>query len=188
MIKKVISICLLFVVAMSFAITSASAEEGQVISINGTQTRFVELFSVEEGKVYLPLRLAFNDFEDQGYSVVVVPSIEKKNIAISVVKVDPVTGETQKGGRGVFINWSDEIIADNEFSNGRLELYEYAKDSNGKNYLPTENYRRPTALVEALRFKYVDEYGGKRTYMSVEDLTNMVQFLIDDANYSIKLK
>lgn len=186
--KRTLLLCLSCIMVMSVMLTSVSAEEGQVISINGTDTKFIELFSVEDGVIYLPLRLAFNDFEDQGYSVQIVPSIEKKNIAISVVKIDPVTGEIDEDRRGVFINWSDEILADAEFSNGRLELYQYAKDANGNNYLPTENYRRPTALSSALLFKDVDSHGGQRTFMSVDDLNNMVQFLIDDSNYAVKLK
>lgn len=186
--KKTLLLCLSALIIFSMMMTSVSAEEGQIISINGTDTKFIELFSVEDGVIYLPLRLAFNDFEDQGYSVQIVPSIEKKNIAISVVKINPETGVVDEDRRGVFINWSDEILADAEFSNGRLELYQYAKDENGNNYLPTDNYRRPTALSSALLFKDVDSNGGKRTFMSIDDLNNMVQFLIDDANYAVKLK
>lgn len=186
--KKTVLICLSCIMVMSVMLTSVYAEEGQIISINGTDTKFIELFSVEDGVIYLPLRLAFNDFQDQGYSVKIAPSIEKKNIAISVIKINPGTGEIDEDRRGVFINWSDEISSDTAFVNGRLELYQYVQDENGNNYLPTENYRRPIALNSALIFKDVDPYGGKRTFMSVEDLNNMVQFLIDDANYDIKLK
>lgn len=186
--KRTLLICLSCIMVMSVMLTSVSAEEGQIISINGTDTKFIELFSVEDGVIYLPLRLAFNDFQDQGYSVRIAPSIEKKNIAISVIKVNPETGEIDEDRRGVFINWSDEIVSDAEFSNGRLELYQYAQDENGNNYLPTDNYRRPITLNSALIFKDVDSNGGKRTFMSVEDLNNMVQFLIDDADYDIKLK
>jgi len=183
--KKTVLLCLSVIMVMSMMMTGVSAEEGQIININGTDTKFIELFSVEDGTIYLPVRLAFNNFEDQGYVVSISPSIEKKNIAIAVVKTDPITNE--KDGRGVYINWSDDVTSDSEFSNGRIELYDYETE-NGVNYLPTENYRRPTALSSALIFKDVDSNGGKRTFMSVDDLNNMVQFLIDDSNYAVKLK
>lgn len=183
--RKTVLFCLSFIVISSMFLTSVSAEEGQIISINGTDTKFVELFSVENGVIYLPVRLAFNNFEDQGYLVQIIPSIEKKNISIAVIKTDPLTND--KDARGVYINWNESVTSDSEFSNGRIELYDYETE-NGVNYLPTENYRRPIALNSELIFKDVDSDGGKRTFMSVEDLNNMVQFLIDDANYDIKLK
>ena len=169
-------------------IINGAAEDGQIININGRETKFIELFKVENGVTYLPIRLAFNDFVDQGFSVQVVPSIAKNNIAISVVRIDPETNEINEDRRGVYINWSTDITGDEEFKNGRLELYQYAKDENGNNYLPTGNYIRPTALNSPIILSYVDDNGGQRAYISTDDLNNMVRFLIDDANYSIKLK
>lgn len=185
---KALSMCVASIMLFSSMMISVAAEDGQSISINGRETKFVELFRVENGVTYLPIRLVFNDFVDQGFSVQVVPSMAKTNIAISVIRIDPETNEVNEDRRGVYINWSADITSDEEFKNGRLELYQYAKDENGNNYLPTENYRRPTALTSPIILSYVDDNGGQRAYMSTDDLNNMVRFLIDDANYSIKLK
>lgn len=186
--KKMILTGLLSAVMIGVSIPNAFAEEAQTISINGTDTSFVEIFKVENGVTYLPIRLAFNNFVDQGYSVSVVPSIEKQNIAISVIRVDQTTGEVDNDRRGVFINWSDEITADESFSFGRLELYKYEKDANGNNFLPTENFQRPVALENKMIFLNVDDNGGQRAFMSLDDLNTMVQFLIDNSDYRVELK
>ena len=184
--KRTILLCVACIMAMSVMLVSVSAEEGQAISINGTDTKFVELFTVENGIIYLPLRLAFNDFVDQGYSVVITPSMTKKNISISIVKVDSVTGEVvDKVRRGVYIGWNEEITQEADFANGRIEFYEYEKVNNLNKLL---TFVRPVALSSALEFKKVDYNGGARTFISVEDLNTIVQFLIDDAAYSVKLK
>lgn len=185
---KALSTCAAGIMIFSSMMANVTAEEGQSISINGRETKFTELFKVENGVTYLPIRLAFNDFVDQGFSVQVVPSMTKSNIAISVTRIDPETNEVNEDRRGLYINWNGDVTGDEEFQNGRLELYQYAKDENGNNYLPTENYRRPIALTSPIILLNVDDNGGQRAYMSTEDLNNMVRFLLDDANYSIKLK
>lgn len=187
--KKMFLFCIIGIMLLSTIVPNVFAESiATSININGTNTSLVELFRVENGVTYLPIRLAFNDFEDQGFSVRVVPSIEKKNIAISVIKIDPVTGLIDPDRRGVYINWADDITSSDEYTYGRLELYQYEQDANGNNYLPTNNYRRPQALNNEIIFSYVDDNGGQRAYMSLEDLNNMVQFLIDDATYTVELK
>lgn len=184
LLKKIISITLSCVVIFSVMLINVSAEEGQFISINGNNTQFVELFSVEDGKIYLPIRLAFNDFVEQGYSVQVVPSLAKENIAISVVKFNPATGEPEEQRKGVFIEWSKNMDL-NKNPYGRFRQYNYIKLPSGKNEAPNAMY---TPLKHELFFKQVNPNGDIRTFMSIDDLNTMVQFLIGDANYSIKLK
>lgn len=188
---KTLALCVASIMLFSSMVISVAAEDGQIISINGRETKFIELFRVENGVTYFPVRLVFNDFEDQGYTVIVNPSMDYQNIRIAVVKTDFSTGEIIDR-RALFVNWADEVTNDDEFKFGRLELYQYEKDystdPNGVNYLPTENYRRPIAMNNPLIFSDVDDNGGQRAFMSTDDINNMVRFLIDDANYSIKLK
>lgn len=182
---RVLFTCMLLITSATIGV---QAEGATTLELNGGEpTQFVEIFRVENGVTYLPIRLAFNDFERQGYTVIVNPSIDYKNIRIAVIKTDTNTG-TIIDRRALFINWADEITNNEGFEYGRLEFYQYDKDDNGNNYLPTENFRRPVAMNNSLIFSDVDDNGGQRTFMSIKDLNNMVQFLIDDANYTVKLK
>ena len=186
--KKILSSCIACMLLIIAFTTGAHAEGATELQLNGGEpTPFVEIFRVENGVTYLPIRLAFNDFEKQGYTVIVNPSIDYQNIRIAVVKTDSASGEIVDR-RALFINWADDVTSDAEFKHGRLEFYQYSKNEQGVNYLPTENFRRPIAMNNSLIFSYVDDNGGQRAFMSVEDLNNMVQFLIDDANYSVTIK
>lgn len=72
---KTLALCVASIMLFGSMAISVAAEDGQSISINGRETKFIELFRVENGVAYFPVRLVFNDFEDQGYTVIVNPSM-----------------------------------------------------------------------------------------------------------------
>ena len=187
--RKIVSICMTSIIMLSIVITTVGATEPPSVNLNGEDVQLIEICRVENGVTYLPIRMFFNTFKDKGFSVQVVPSMSYKNIAISVLRPDPSTGDYNTDRRGIFVRWDDRIVEDERFPQGRIDFHKYIKtQSNGNQDVNDGSYDPFSPISNALIISRIDDNGGQRVYMSVEDLNKIVQFLVDDSTYVVTLK
>lgn len=191
--KRFLSSFLACIMLICCFVTVVSAEDGVVLTVNESEkpTKFVEIFRLENGIGYFPIRQVFNNYNKDGYQVQVDPSMDLKNIRIAVVKTDLNTGVIVDR-RVIFISWTDtskKIAEDNTgivYGNGALKKFTYTKVND---VLTSKTYQGAIPIQKPLIFSSVnDEQGGLRTFVSVDDFNNMLEYLFSNANYSITVK
>ena len=202
-IAVIITLCILIGIAGTcFSVTAMAAE---TINLNNSAVEFTQLMFVEDGEIYFPIRLAFNmnagnlmkdgkvEFssgENPYYSVLVNDFIDEEMINVRIRRKDEA-GNMLGDGRYVKIVWDNasKTEAAENYSVaqpcGMLQLISY-KFVDGKiDWSSLQVQDKP--LNAEIKLVQVDEKGGERLYVSLEDLKLITDFLTDGDDYRVEL-
>lgn len=198
--KRITSVACVCLLASSAMLTNVYADNAAgaavTIGLNSTKAEeaqdFKELLLVNDGTTYLPIRLAFPHFGSKEYEVIISPNIDESNVRIKVYKRGE-NGKMQPQRKVAFIGWLGDID-ENGKVNGRVETISYESDN-----VDNDNYYKDTTpdmhntditrneLKCPLIFKNVDNLGGQRLFVSLDDLKDLVDFLIGDNDYTVEI-
>ena len=188
--KRITSMACICVLALSTLLTNVYADDAATIKLNTADEEqaqgFKELLLVNEGTTYLPIRLAFPYFGSPEYVVRINPNIDESNVRIKVYKKD-AEGNIQPQKSVAFIKWYNDIDASG-MVNGRVTTISYESDNYNDNPSDMNNTDiTRNELKSPLIFKSVDDFGGQRLFVSLDDLKELVNFLIGDNDYAVEI-
>lgn len=188
--KRITSVACVCLLASSALLTNVYADDAATIKLNTADEKqaqdFKELLLVNNGTTYLPIRLAFPYFGSKEYEVIINPNIDESNVRIKVYKKDE-GGNIKTQRSAAFIEWYNDID-ENGKVNGKVVAISYESDNYDDN--PQDIYNTDITINELkcpLIFKNVDNLGGQRLFVSLDDLKDLVNFLIGDDDYTVKI-
>lgn len=193
-ISRLLISCLCIGMLSSFA-PNVFADDVESIKLNTNKVEnaedFKELFFVDGGVTYLPVRLAFPYFGSPEYVVKINPNMSEKNVRIKVFKKDE-SGELEPEKKITYIRWFDDQD-ENGKTTGKtmtisyLSYNEKAEDDAPSNDDINDSEIARADLTNPIIFKNVSDDGGQRLFLSLDDLNDIVGFLIGDDNYVVEL-
>ncbi len=166
---------------------------GVMLTMNNDRGNFNELFCVENGKMYVPIRLAFpglNDREnkmglsigwkDEGDGDAIVQIIYGPTNGGSYVKKGKATVPPFEGVRKTVTIYIDKN-ADND-AKYKMIYREYTLDKADRNSV---SKRRTMTLENPVYIK--DVTGGSRVFISIDDVKTISEYLGISDEYSVKI-
>lgn len=173
-IKKVIVFC---IVTCLLAISNVSVfAENLDVKVNGDYvTAFNKLLIVNDGTVFLPLRLAFTSaMDNEQYPTLVTYMSNTGDILVAINRKDE-TGKFNEEGNCV-------LIHGNEFICMNFTPSDYTEDGKAVYY----NASNPQTLKHPIRYENLDA-SGDRTFLSLDDLNDIILYLTDSDNYQVNV-
>ena len=192
--KIMIAVAMLAMVLTGLTVTALAEENSARININNEPSlSFDELVIVENGKTYIPLRLAFPNLNDKqaklgmklvwGTQYPVVRLIYGATTGESqIVEADGTTTPPYNGKRRcIDVMWEGNA---HEGVKAYLSIVDYTYVVDGMPGAPETNDEY--TLDDPLYLKTLND-GGDRVFISLDDASKLSKLLGVDENYSVKL-
>lgn len=182
----------LFIVAIittigTISVGAEQVEPGNNITINDDGGEFSELLFVNNGKTYVPVRLAFPTLNDKENKIGFATSWGTAYPVIHLIYGN-TTGDDASGGilpflgqrRCIDIMWEGDAY---QGANASISVIDYSEVANGVPVNPEVNDEY--SLNDPIILRNVD--GGNRMFISIDDVNRLVDILGLDNAYSVKL-
>lgn len=188
--KKIFTSVFIVATIVTIGTISASAEQiepGNRIIINNDGGEFSELLFINNGKTYVPVRLAFPTLNDKENKIGFATSWGTAYPVIHLIYGN-TTGEDASGGKLPFwgqrrcidIMWEGDAY---QGANASISVIDYSEVADGIPVNPEVNDEY--SLNDPVILRNVD--GGNRMFISIDDVNRLVDILGLDNTYSVKI-
>lgn len=186
--KAMVLTLLLSIISVMNLSTAYADEVGSVIGINQDNAEFTELFRMENGKTYLPIRLAFPNLNDTENKIGMTISWGVSYPVIHLIYGSTTGGPLLDGAapyegvrKCVDIFWEGDIT---QGVKADLSVIDYTYDENGQmKVLSTDDDKK---LNDLIYLKSVNNE-SHRIFMSLDDINKIAKLLGIQDVYSVKL-
>ena len=189
MVKRIFSVICIIAVILSMS-TVVFAEEGTSVRFNDDKKDYSSVVVVENGKLYVPMRMIFPNTNDMENKTALVTMWEKGNI---VIQHGATTGEDVVEQKIPFAGVRKSV---------EISYYGDPYEGVSASFIPLEYEGDPETAFESGKFEYgemkyftnpiimksVGTDKGYRFFISLEDANTIAEHLGLDESYSVKFK